>query len=115
MTVTPQTQAGATARYGAVPATRTADRGKYRIKGRVLSAAADRESMRWPPSGLQACRRWWPDRNPPRRTADRVEAAMMAVLLVAFLVGVPLAALAPVALPAVSWWPCREAPAPAGG
>jgi hypothetical protein len=39
-------------------------------------------------------RRWWPDRNPLRRTADRVEAAVMAALLVAFLAGVPLAALA---------------------
>jgi hypothetical protein len=39
-------------------------------------------------------RLWRPDRNPLRRTADRVEAAVMAVLIVAFLGGAPLAALA---------------------
>ena len=39
-------------------------------------------------------RRLRPDRNPLRRTADRVEAAVMAGLLVMFLAGVPLAALA---------------------
>ena len=39
-------------------------------------------------------RRLRPDRNPLRRTADRVEAAVMAGLLVVFLAGVPLAALA---------------------
>ena len=39
-------------------------------------------------------RRLWPDRNPPRRAADRVEAAVMAGLLAMFLAGVPLAAVA---------------------
>jgi hypothetical protein len=39
-------------------------------------------------------RRLRPDRNPLRRTTDRVEAAVMAMLLVVFLAGVPLAALA---------------------
>jgi hypothetical protein len=39
-------------------------------------------------------RRWRPDGNPLRRTADRVEAAVMAMLIAAFLVGAPLAALA---------------------
>ena len=39
-------------------------------------------------------RRLRPDRNPLRRTADRVEAAIMAGLLVVFLAVVPLAALA---------------------
>ena len=39
-------------------------------------------------------RRLRPDRNPLRRTADRVEAAVMAGLLAVFLAGVPLAALA---------------------
>src|ERR1700730_14889622 len=42
-------------------------------------------------------RRWlrglWPDRNPLRRTADRVEAAVVAGLLAAFVIGAPLAAL----------------------
>ncbi len=38
-------------------------------------------------------RRLWPDRNPLRRTSDRVEAAVVAWLVVALLVGVPLAAL----------------------
>jgi hypothetical protein len=32
----------------------------------------------------------WPDRNPLRRTVDRVEAAIMAALTVAFLVAAPL-------------------------
>ena len=36
----------------------------------------------------------WPDRNPLRRTVDRVEAALLAGLAVAFLAGVPLAAVA---------------------
>lgn len=40
-------------------------------------------------------RRLCPGRNPLRRTADRVEAAVMATLLVVFLAAVPLAALAP--------------------
>lgn len=39
-------------------------------------------------------RRWRPDANPLRRTADRVEAAVMAMLIAAFLLGAPLAALA---------------------
>ncbi len=38
-------------------------------------------------------RRLWPDRNPLRRAADRVEFAIAALLLVALLVGVPLTAL----------------------
>ena len=45
--------------------------------------------------GLAALMRgWWPDRNPPRRTADRVQANVMAALIVMFLAGTPLAALA---------------------
>lgn len=36
----------------------------------------------------------WPDRNPLRRTADRVEFAVAALLLAAFVVGMPLTALA---------------------
>ena len=39
-------------------------------------------------------RHWWPDRNPLRRTVDRVEAVVIAVLFAVFLAGVPLAALA---------------------
>jgi hypothetical protein len=39
-------------------------------------------------------RRLRPDGNPLRRTADRVEAAVMALLIAAFLVGAPLAAFA---------------------
>ena len=39
-------------------------------------------------------RRLWPDRNPLRRAADRAEFAVVALLLVAFLAGVPLTALA---------------------
>lgn len=39
-------------------------------------------------------RRQWPDRNPLRRAAERAEFAVVALLLVAFAAGVPLAALA---------------------
>jgi hypothetical protein len=39
-------------------------------------------------------RRLWPDRNPLRRAADRAEFAVAALLLAAFLAGVPLTALA---------------------
>jgi hypothetical protein len=39
-------------------------------------------------------RRWRPDGNPLRRTADRVEAAIMAGLIAVFLCGAPLAGLA---------------------
>ena len=49
-------------------------------------------SRRMPLAALM--RRWRPDRNPLRRTADRVEAAVMAALVVVFLAGAPLAALA---------------------
>jgi hypothetical protein len=35
-----------------------------------------------------------PDRNPLRRTSDRIETAVLALLVIAFLVGAPLAALA---------------------
>ena len=38
-------------------------------------------------------RRWRPDSNPLRRTADRVEAAVMVLLIATFLTGAPLAAL----------------------
>ena len=38
-------------------------------------------------------RRWRPDSNPLRRTADRVEAAVMILLIATFLTGAPLAAL----------------------
>ena len=36
----------------------------------------------------------WPDHNPLRRASDRAEAAMIAALAVAFLLGAPLIALA---------------------
>jgi len=39
-------------------------------------------------------RRWRPDRNPLRRTSDRIEAALLAILIAAFLCGAPLAAIA---------------------
>jgi hypothetical protein len=39
-------------------------------------------------------RRWRPDGNPLRRTTDRVEGIVMALLIGAFLTGAPLAALA---------------------
>ena len=36
----------------------------------------------------------WPDRNPLRRTSDRMEAALLAILIAAFLCGAPLAGIA---------------------
>jgi hypothetical protein len=39
-------------------------------------------------------RGWWPDHNPLWRACDRVEAAIVAGLLLGFLIGAPLAALA---------------------
>jgi hypothetical protein len=42
----------------------------------------------------RAVRGLWPDRNPLRRTVDRVEAMVVGGLVVAFLAGAPLAAIA---------------------
>jgi hypothetical protein len=39
-------------------------------------------------------RRWRPDGNPLRRTSDRIEAVLLAILIAAFLCGAPLAAIA---------------------
>jgi hypothetical protein len=39
-------------------------------------------------------RRWRPDGNPLRRTSDRIEAALLALLIAAFLGGAPLAGIA---------------------
>lgn len=41
----------------------------------------------------RAIRGLWPDRNPLRRSSDRVEAGMVAMLIMAFVVGAPLIAL----------------------
>ncbi len=49
---------------------------------------------RRPPRGSRLrrlMRGWRPDRNPLRRTSDRVEAAIIGLLFAAFLVGAPLA------------------------
>src|SRR5262249_47117232 len=42
---------------------------------------------------VRAARGLWPDRNPLRRTLDRVEAAIVAGLAIAFLAGAPVAAV----------------------
>ena len=39
-------------------------------------------------------RRWRPDGNPLRRTSDRIEAILLAILIAAFLCGAPLAGIA---------------------
>jgi hypothetical protein len=43
---------------------------------------------------VRAVRGLWPDRNPLRRTLDRVEAAIVTGLAIAFLAGAPVAAVA---------------------
>jgi hypothetical protein len=43
---------------------------------------------------IRVVRGLWPDRNPLRRTVDRVEGVVAGALAVAFLAGVPLAAVA---------------------
>ena len=48
-------------------------------------------AQRW----LRRVRGWWPDRNPLRRRCDRAEAAIVTVLVAAFLAGALL--LAPAA------------------
>lgn len=55
------------------------------MSGRLTVVA---ERVTWVARGL------WPDRNPLRRTVDRVEGVIVATLAVAFLVGAPLAAVA---------------------
>jgi hypothetical protein len=42
---------------------------------------------------VRLVRRWRPDRNPLRRVADRVEAAIMMALVAVFLCGAPVAAI----------------------
>ena len=52
---------------------------------------------RWGARGAWLARlvhRWRPDRNPLRRTSDRMEAALLAILIAAFLCGAPLAGIA---------------------
>ena len=55
------------------------------MRGRLAVVAA------W---AVRVVRGLWPDRNPLRRTIDRAEAVVAAGLAVAFLAGVPLAAVA---------------------
>jgi hypothetical protein len=53
-----------------------------------------RPRLKWHITPLaRAIRGLWPDGNPLRRSSDRAEAGMLAVLIVAFLVGAPLIAL----------------------
>jgi hypothetical protein len=46
--------------------------------------------LSWP---ARVARGLWPDRNPLRRPSDRAEAGMVAVLIMAFLIGAPFIAL----------------------
>ncbi len=67
--------------------TRAADRGgegKARMRRRPTVVAA---------RAARAVRGLWPDRNPLRRTMDRVEAVVVGGLVVTFLAGAPLAAV----------------------
>jgi hypothetical protein len=61
-----------------------------------LTAGRTPRMRRWRTRGGRLrvlARRWRPDSNPLRRTADRVEAAVMVLLIATFLTGAPLAAL----------------------
>src|SRR5438034_11688400 len=52
---------------------------------------------RWRARGAwlpRLARRWRPDGNPLRRTSDRIEAVLLAILIAAFLCGAPLAGIA---------------------
>jgi len=52
---------------------------------------------RWKTRGAwlaRLARRWRPDGNPLRRTSDRIEAVLLAILIAAFLCGAPLAGIA---------------------
>jgi len=52
---------------------------------------------RWKTRGAwlaRLARRWRPDGNPLRRTSDRIEAALLAILVAAFLCGAPVAGIA---------------------
>ena len=52
---------------------------------------------RWRTRGAwlsRVVRRWRPDSNPLRRTSDRIEAVLLAILMAAFLCGAPLAGIA---------------------
>jgi hypothetical protein len=55
--------------------------------------AMERETAGGTPLAMLV-RRLWPDHNPLRRTADRAEFAVVAVLLAAFVIGAPVTALA---------------------
>ncbi len=59
--------------------------------GKEGAAVRQQRRTRW--YGRLA-RRWWPDRNPVRRRWDRIEAAVVAALIIAFLAGAPVAAMA---------------------
>ncbi len=60
------------------------------MKGSQDAPAAD--SIR--AAGREAVRGLWPGRNPLRRTVNRVEAVVAAGLVVVFLAGAPLTAVA---------------------
>ena len=71
--------------------------GRRHRHGRPWSGEEARMSQRRPVIAAWAVRMargLWPDRNPLRRTVDRVEAVVVAGLAAAFMAGAPLAALA---------------------
>lgn len=56
------------------------------MKGQAAGAEPGNALLQW-------ARGWWPDRNPLRRSCDRVEALILAGLLALFLAGAPVVAL----------------------
>ena len=63
-----------------------------------MAVKGEARMLRWPTvsatRAARAVRGFWPDRNPLRRTMDRVEAMVAGGLVVAFLAGAPLTAVA---------------------
>lgn len=69
--------------------------GAARVLARWVAARWSRVRWRLDRRSLgRPVRRWLPDRNPLRRATDRIEMGVMAGLLMAFVVGAPLAAVA---------------------
>src|SRR5215470_3970240 len=82
---------------GLAPANRAAAGDHAARRARSAPRPGGTAMRRWKARGAwlpRLWRRWRPDANPLRRTTDRMEAALLAVLIAAFLLGAPLAGIA---------------------